>query len=321
MEQINGIIAFVRAAELGGFTRAAQVLGITSSGVGKSISRLEADLGVRLLQRTTRRISLTDDGALFFGQCRQLLEDLESARSQLSHRSVSPRGRLRVSMPMTIGKRLIVPYLKTFCERYPEVRMELSFSDRFVNLVEENIDVAIRIGALSDSSLVARAIGRQQIVTVAGAGLPGVKNVHTVDDLKELPILVFRMLSSRRERPWRFRDGEQVVEFHPMPSMLIDDGEALVASARAGLGVVQVPDNMVDDAIAAGDLVELLPAMRMPSDPINAVYVSQKHVPARIRAFIDFLAQLPSLSRAQSSAPVVRQSRADSAGRAAHRSR
>lgn len=292
MEQMSGIVAFVRAAELGGFTRAAQVIGITPSGVGKSISRLEASLGVRLLQRTTRRISLTDDGAVFFAQCRQLIDELDSALNQLSHRSVAPRGRLRVSMPMTIGKRLILPQLAHFTERYPEVRLELGFSDRFINLLEENVDVAVRIGTLNDSTLVARPIATQQLVTIAGARLPDACRIRSVEDLDRYPALVFRQLSSRRERPWRFQVAGRVLEHHPRASMLIDDGEALVAAARAGLGVTQVPDNMVAEGLAAGELVELLPETRTRPDPINAIYVSQKNVPARVRAFVEFLSKI-----------------------------
>lgn len=290
MEQLSGIVAFVRAAELGGFTRAAQTLGITPSGVGKSISRLEASLGVRLMQRTTRRVSLTDDGAVFFEQCRQLIDELDSALNQLSHRSVMPRGRLRVSIPMTIGKHWILPQLARFTERYPEVRLELGFSDRFINLVEEN--VAVRIGTLHDSTLVARPIATQQLVTIAAARLPEVHRVRSVEDLDRYPALVFRQLSSRRERSWRFLVEGRPIEHHPRASMLIDDGEALVAAARAGLGVTQVPDNMAEDGLASGELVELLPAMRTRPDPINAIYVSQKNVPARVRAFVDFLSRL-----------------------------
>ncbi len=299
MEHFNGILAFVRAAELGGFTRAAHVLGITPSGVGKSIARLEADLGVRLLHRTTRRISLTDEGALFFGQCRQLIEDLESARNQLSHRSIAPRGRLRVNMPMTIGKRLIVPHLGEFLERYPEVRLELSFSDRFINLVEDNVDIAIRIGTLNDSTLVARPIGVQGIVTIASPKLARITEVRTVEDIDRYPALVFRGLASRRERPWRFLVEGKTVEHHPRASMLIDDGEALVAAAQAGLGIAQVPDNMVVDAIANGELIELLPALRTRPEPINAIYLSQRNLPARVRAFVDFMGTIARLRKPQ----------------------
>lgn len=161
--------------------------------------------------------------------------------------------------------------------------------------------VAIRIGTLSDSTLVARPITTQQLVTIAGTRLPEMHKLRTIEDLERYPALVFRSLSSRRERPWRFLVDGRVVEHHPRASMLIDDGEALVTAARAGLGVAQVPDNMCEEGIASDELVDLLPQLRTRPEPINAIYVSQKNVPARVRVFVDFLSKLEPLHAARRS--------------------
>jgi DNA-binding transcriptional LysR family regulator len=296
VEDLGAILAFVRAAELRSFTKASRTLGITPSGVGKSIARLEANLGVRLLHRTTRRIGLTDDGAVFFEQCRRILEELESAVGLMTNRSAAPRGRLRVSVPITIGKRIIVPALTRFLSRHPDVELDVCLSDRRVNLVEDGIDVAIRIGGLSDSSLVARPVGQQQIITIASPSYLAGDNIASLGDLALHRCLSFRLPSTGRERAWTFRLEGRAVEWRPRAFLTLDDGEAIVAAARAGLGMTQVPSYMADDAVASGELVEVLPHLRPHPDPIHAVFASRHHLPARTRAFVDFVASLEGLS-------------------------
>ena len=295
MEGLDTVLVFVRAAELGSFTRAAGPLGMTSSGVGKAVARLEADLGVRLLHRTTRRVALTDDGALFFEQCRRVLEDLEAARNEVSSRSAVLLGRLRVSLPMTIGRRVVIPALPRFVEQHPGVILDLRLTDRRVSLVEEGVDVALRVGALADSSLVARPIGRQRLLTLAAPGYLAGRSIDTLGDLALHRCLSFRMPTSGREKPWLFRAQQRTMEWSPRSFMVVDDGEALVAAAAAGLGVCQVPEYMMTTELQSGTLVEVLGPLAPPPEPIHAVYSSQRNLPARTRAFIDFLARLAGL--------------------------
>lgn len=296
MEDLGSLAAFVKAAELRSFTGAARALGITPSGVGKSIARLESSLGVRLLHRTTRRIGLTNDGAVFFEQCRRILSELESARGLMSNRGAAPRGRLRISVPITLGKRIIIPGLTRFLAHHPDVELDVSLSDRRINLVEDGVDVAIRIGSLTDSSLVAKPIGQQQIVTIASASYLAAGDIASLGDLALRRCFSFRMPSTGRERAWTFRFDGRPVEWRPRSFLTLDDGEALVAAARAGLGVTQVPSYMADDALASGELVEILPHLRPRPDPIHAVFASRHNVPARVRAFIDFVTSLEGLS-------------------------
>ena len=295
VEDLGAILAFVKAAELRSFTQASRALGITPSGIGKSIARLEASLGVRLLHRTTRRIGLTDDGAVFFEQCRKILDDLEAARRLMSNRGATPRGRLRVSIPITIGKRFVIPELTRFVAAHPDVELDVSLSDRRVNLVEDGVDVAIRIGHLADSSLVAKPIGQQQVVTIASTAYLAAGGIASLGDLALRRCFSFRLPSTGRQRAWTFRLDERAVEWRPRSFLTLDDSEALVAAARAGLGVTQVPSYMAYDALASGELVEVLPHLRPRPDPIHAVFASRHNMPARTRAFVDFVTSLRGL--------------------------
>lgn len=293
MDRLSGILVFVRAAESRSFAQAARVLDVTPSGVGKSISRLEADLGVRLLNRTTRRVSLTDDGAVFFEHCRRILDDLDAAQSLMSNRTTAPRGRLRVSLPTTLGKLFFIPHLPQFLQRHPELTLELSMSDRRVNLVEEGIDVAVRIGTLSDSTLVARPLWQQQVITIASPNYLQGRPIATIGDLALHRCLMFRWPTTGRERPWLFQIDGRTIEWRPRIFVTIDEGEALVEAARAGVGITQIPSYMADEAIKRKEVVEALPDIRPRPNPISAIYASQRNLPARIRAFIDFLTTLP----------------------------
>ena len=293
MEKLSGILAFVRAAETRSFSQAAKQLEVTASGVGKSISRLETELGVRLLNRTTRRVSLTDDGALFYEDCRRILDDLDAARCLVMNRSSAAQGRLRVSLPTTLGKLCVIPRLPAFLHAHPLVTLEVCLSDRWVALIEEGIDVALRIGRLADSSLVAKPLWQQQLVTLAAPGYLQGRDLDDTGMLVKHRCLVFRQPTSGQERPWSFRAGQQDVELRPRAFLTLDEGEALVEAARAGLGVIQVPGYMAHDAISRGELREVLRSVRPRPMPIAAVYSSQRNLPARIRAFVDWLAGLP----------------------------
>lgn len=289
------MLVFVQAAEARSFAKAAKALGLTASGVGKSIARLEAELGARLLSRTTRRVSLTDDGRVFLDHCRRILDEIEVARSSISNRKGVVRGRLRVSLPSTLGKRFVVPRLPELLRRHPELGLEIQLSDRWVNLVEDAVDVALRIGVLSDSSLVARAIGKQQIISLASPGYLRGKPLATHADLAWHACLAFRLPTNGRQRPWHFQHAGQAVVFSPRVRLTLDDGEALVEAARAGLGVIQVPSYMATEAIASGALVEVLRAERPHPDPLHAVFAGPRASRPGVRAFIDFLSTIPEL--------------------------
>lgn len=298
MDRFSGILAFVRTAESHSFVQAARLLDVTPSGIGKRIARLETDLGVRLLNRTTRHVSLTDDGSVFFEHCRRIIDDLDKAHCLMSNRQAEPRGRLRVSMPSTLGRLFVVPHLKRFLDQYSELTLELNMSDRWVDLIEDEIDIALRIGALSDSSLVARPLWQQQAITVAAPNYLQGRQVTTIAELALHRCLMYRWPKTGRERPWLFHVEGSATEWRPRLFVTLNEGQALVDAARADMGIVQVPSYMAEEAIKRKELVEVLQHIRPRPTPINAIYASQHNVPMRTRVLIDFLITLPGPSYA-----------------------
>jgi LysR family transcriptional regulator for bpeEF and oprC len=292
-DSLSGIEAFVHTAETKSFTAAARILGISPSGVSNAVSRLEADLGVQLLNRTTRSVSLTDDGAAFFTRCQSVLSDLRDAREALMLTRVIPRGVLRASLPRALGRSVIVPRLPDFVRRYPDVVLEVDLDDRVVNVIEDGYDVVVRIvSEPKDSRLIAKQIGQTRSITCAAPaylerfGIP-----ERVEDLPRHNCLRFVWPQTGRTRGWLFgRDGK-TVEVQPAGRIASNSNEALVAAAIAGAGIVQVYGYHVDAAFRQGDLVEILPQWSMAGAPIQALYPQVRHLSPKVRAFVDFLSQ------------------------------
>jgi LysR family transcriptional regulator for bpeEF and oprC len=290
MADLRTLSIFVRVAERRSFVRAAADLGITQSGVSNAISRLEDQLGVRLLARTTRRVSLTDDGAAFFERCRQSLAELEEAELVLKETRLKPTGRLRVDMPVSFGRLKLVPLLGPFQAQNPDLQLVVSFTDRYVDLVEEGIDVSVRFGVLQDSSLMARRLTQTQFRVV---GAPSYLAKHgrprTPDDLAEHNCLAFTLRDSRLARDWRFaRDGVETT-VAPQGNMSFSDGAALCDAACAGYGLAQIHGYYIDNAVTAGKLEPVLEKFRPAIDPIWLVYPQTRHLSPKVRAFIDFM--------------------------------
>src|ERR1700730_5291690 len=235
MQDLRTLSIFAKVAERRSFVRAATDLGITQSGVSNAISRLEDQLGVRLLARTTRRVGLTEDGAAFFERCRQVLSDLEEPELVVSETRLKPTGRLRIDMPVGFGRLKVVPLLGQFQAQYPELTLVLSSTDRYVDLVEEGIDVAVRFGRLQDSSLIARRLTQTQF-RVVGAPSYFAKHVRPKppEDLAAHNCLALTLRDTRLARDWRFaRDGVETTVV-PKGNMSYSDGADLCDGARGG---------------------------------------------------------------------------------------
>ena len=290
MQDLRTLSIFVRVAERRSFVRAAADLGITQSGVSNAISRLEDQLGVRLLARTTRRVSLTDDGAAFFERCRQSLAELEEAELVLKETRIKPTGRLRIDMPVSFGRLKVVPLLGPFQAQYPDLQLVVSFTDRYVDLVEEGIDVSVRFGVLQDSSLMARRLTQTQFRVV---GAPSYLAEHgrpkTPDDLARHNCLAFTLRDSRLARDWRFARGGVESTLAPQGNMSFSDGAALCDAACAGYGLAQIHGYYIDNAVTAGKLEPVLEKFRPAIDPIWLVYPQTRHLSPKGRAFIDFM--------------------------------
>jgi DNA-binding transcriptional LysR family regulator len=290
MLDLRTLAIFVRVAERRSFVRAARELGMTQSGVSNAISRLEAQLGVELLARTTRSVGLTEHGAALLERSRHVLADLDEAEQVLTRARLTPSGRLRIDVPMSFGRLRVVPLFGAFRARYPQIQIAASFTDRYVDLVEEGIDLAIRVGPLRDSSLIARRLTGSRLRLVAAPdyfarhGRP-----RSLDHIARHNCLAFTLRDTRGVRAWRFRHGGADVSITPAGDMSFSDAAALAAATIAGYGLAQMRDYYTDDAIAAGVLEPVLANLAPPADPISLVYPPARHLSPKVRVFIDFM--------------------------------
>src|SRR5262245_5185422 len=290
MQDLRGLAIFVKVAERRSFVRAAGDLGITPSGVSNAISRLEERLGVRLLARTTRRVSLTQDGAGFFERCREILADLKEAELVLKETRLKPSGRLRIDLPVSFGRLKIVPLLGPFQAKYPDIELAVSSTDRYVDLVEEGIDVCVRFGVLQDSSLMARRLTETRFRVVgAPSYLARFGHPRKPDDLRVHNCLALAQRDTRLARHWRFVVGGKETTIPPSGNMSFSDGAAVCDAACAGYGLAQVHGYYIDDALAAGRLKPVLEKFRPAADAIWLVYPPTRHLSPKVRAFIDFM--------------------------------
>ncbi|WKV52420.1 DNA-binding transcriptional regulator YafC [Dickeya fangzhongdai] len=281
---------FVSVVESGSFSRAAEQLGLANSAVSRAVKKLEMKLGVSLLNRTTRQLSLTEEGERYFRRVQQILQEMAAAETELMETRRTPRGLLRIDAATPVVLHLLMPLVKPFRERYPEVTLSLVSSETFINLIERKVDVAIRAGTLTDSSLRARPLftSYRKIVAspdyVAKHGAP-----QHVDELAQHLCLGFTEPVSLNTWPVARADG-QLYEIEV--GLSSNSGETLKQLSLTGNGIACLSDYMIDGEIARGELVELLAEQRLPvAMPFSAVYYSDRAVSTRIRAFIDFLSE------------------------------
>ena len=301
MDRLTSIEVFARVVETGSFAAAAERLGIGRAAASKHVLRLEERLGARLLNRTTRRVGLTEEGAAFYERCSRILAELEEAEHDLGAARREPRGTLRINAPVSFGVLHLGAAIGAFAIRYPQVRIALALNDRFVDLVEEGFDVAVRIGRLPSSSLVARRICETRLVPVASPGYWARHGKPALpEDLRRHNCLIYTLQAGS---DWRFV-GADGAEHHVTVggSISASNGDVLRAAALDGVGVALLPDFIAGPDVRRGDLVEALPSYRPPVLGVHAVYPPTRHVPAKLRAFIDFLGErfspLPSWSLA-----------------------
>ena len=290
MDRFQSLAVFAKVVEHGGFARAAQRLQVSASAVSRHVAELESHLGVRLLNRTTRKLSLTESGQAFHERTVQLLSDLEEAEIAVASSAVSPRGTLRLTCPITFGEWYVAPAIAAFAARHPQLRFDVELSDRMVDLVEEGFDLAIRIGTSSSQALIARPIGETRLVCVASPAYVARNGVPKVpQDLMKHRCLVYSYQSIRDV--WRFTDvrGDEHIVRISGPVMS-NNGRFLAELAACGVGISIEPDILVRDDLRRGRLVEVLSGFRPPAVPIHAVYPSRRHLSAKVRAFVDFIA-------------------------------
>ncbi|MEL6979879.1 MAG: LysR substrate-binding domain-containing protein [Pseudomonadota bacterium] len=291
MDHLGGIGFFVRAAEAGSFAAAAKALGVTPSAVSKAVARLEDRLSAQLFRRSTRSIDLTDDGRAFFERARAGLSEIEDAEAFLLERRATPRGRLRVSMPVVFGHRLVAPLLPGLLAAYPELEIETHSTDGFSDLIEDGFDVLIRTGRLSDSSLIARKLIDTRFVTAASPDYLAARGVPTMpEDLSNHACAAYVFPTSRRIFAWPFERAGAGFTIVATGGPAFTNADAMIAACEAGAGLLHLQDYMLGPSLAAGRLVPVLSDYAADGGPVSAVYQSSRHLSPKVRAFVDHLA-------------------------------
>ena len=295
MDRFDAMQAFARVVEAGSFTRAAQTLHMSRTTVTQLVQQLEARLRVRLLNRTTRKVHLTADGAIYYERVLRLLADMEDAESSLSSAAALPSGRLRVDVPSPLARLVLIPALPAFHARYPDIQIDMGVSDRLVDVIGEQVDCVIRGGELTDLSLNARKVGDLQMGVYAAPGYLARAGVPAHP--RELEDARHRIVGFRGARTGKLlasamhRDGETVV-VEGRYILAVDDGNAYLEAGVAGLGVLWLLDYMVAAHVARGALVRLFADWEMAPMPLTVAYAPNRHVSARLRVFIDWVADL-----------------------------
>jgi DNA-binding transcriptional LysR family regulator len=291
MDRFDAMQAFVTVADLKGFAPAARKLGLYASAVTRMVAALEEHVGARLLQRTTRSVMLTDIGARFLERARRILADIEEAEGSAQAERTQPTGRLVISAPHGFGRRHVSPLLSTYLKRYPDVSAELRLSDRMINLVEEGVDAAVRIGHLADSSLVARAVGDMRRMVVASPDYLAQHGEPAAPaQLAAHQTVHFGALSVAPD--WRFVEAGREVRVTCSPRFTSNSADAAIWQAEQGIGLTRVLAYQAAEAIAAGRLKVVLTAFEPPPLPIHIIYPTSRLLSAKVRTFVDLALEI-----------------------------
>lgn len=291
MDRIDAMRLFMRVAESGNFSKVARATGVSQPTVSKIVAGLEARVGAQLLRRTSRGLSLTDAGQDFYASAVAIVERVDEMESRVGKGEAAPAGLVRVALSPAFGRLEIVPHLAAFFERYPEVGVEFSVTQRYVNLVEEGLDLAIRVGPLADSTMMARRIGGMRYLTVATpAYLARAGTPRSIDELKGHSCIA--LMSRDAPRPWEFLGAAGAVEFMPQGPVRSNDAEYIRAAVLAGLGIGHNAGWLYARDLAAGRLVPLLADYAPAPFPIHAVWPGSRRLAGKTRVLIDYLAEL-----------------------------
>jgi DNA-binding transcriptional LysR family regulator len=287
-QDLARIRAFVQVFDAGGFSAAARQYGRSKALLSKYVTDLEDYLGVRLMNRTTRKLSLTEAGEAYYREASQLLQQLEDLDASISDQTTAPRGLLRISAPRNFGERTLAPAIFEFLQKYPEVSVDLRLEDRYVDLVDEGVDVALRISTLTDSSLIARKIADMRIVVAASpALLARVGEPQTPEALRALPCIVDTNLQGQAN--WRFVEAGKTVSVHVSGPVRVNSPLAALQAATMSLGFAAMPSYLADPAIESGALQAVLERFVPDGQTLQAVYPHRRHLAGKVRALIDHL--------------------------------
>jgi LysR family transcriptional regulator for bpeEF and oprC len=293
MDQLQLMQVFTQVVDTNSFSRAAEILNMSRASVSTAFQRLEAHLGGRLMHRSTRRLTLTPDGTVYYERCVRILADIEEMDASLQSLNRKPHGKLRISLPGPIGRLVVIPSLSEFHARYPDIDIQLDLTEREVDLVQEGVDCVVRLGALEDSSLVAKRIGLLEGVTCASpdylkrAGVP-----RTLNELKSHRMVSYYANRMGRALDLSFVVDRREVEVRMQGTVSVDDSDAYVACGFAGFGLIQPPRFMVSGHLQRGTLIEVLPEFRPRPMTISILHPQNRYLPPRLRVFKDWITEI-----------------------------
>ncbi|MHC8306300.1 LysR family transcriptional regulator [Pseudomonas sp. PB3P13] len=295
MDRFDAMQAFARVVETGSFTKAADTLHMSKTSVTQLVQQLEARLRVKLLNRTTRKVNVTADGAAFYERVVKVLADLDDAETGLSAAAALPRGRLRVDVPSPFARMILMPALPDFHARYPDIQIDMGVSDRIVDLIGENVDCVVRGGELTDQSLMARRIGDLQLGVFAAPGY--LQRLGTPTHPQALENSAHRIVGylwarTGKALPYAMRRGDESVHVHGRYVLAVDDGNAYLAAGLAGMGVLWLPAYMSKPHVAQGELVPLFEDWRLDPMPMYVAFPPNRHISLKLRVFIDWVVEL-----------------------------
>lgn len=302
MHNLETLAIFIRIAEMGSFTHAAESLGIQKGRASNVVRQMEAELGVRLLHRSTRTVQLSEDGRSFYTRARALLADAEDLGSMFTGRNAPLRGRLRIDLPTEFARTTVMPALPAFLERYPGIELEISSTDRRVDLVQEGIDCVLRVGAIVDDTLVARSFDKLPMVNAASPAYLAQRGIpRTLDDLLAQGHRMVHYAPTLGTRPfgWEYPDGDGFASLALPGSVSVNNVQAYHGAGLAGLGMIQAGLNSLKPYLASGELIEVLPDLRPAPLPVSIVVAHRQNLSRRVRVFIEWLEQVlqPDLDR------------------------
>lgn len=293
MDKVQAMEVFARVVEMNSFSRAAESLGLSRTSATTIMKNLESHLHVRLINRTTRQLKLTHEGAAYYEECTRILADIAETELRLTRSGKGPKGKLRVDMPSAMGQAIIIPKLHEFHAQYPDIELVVGYGDKIVDLILDGVDCAIRVGQLQDSSLIARGLGDMHSATVASQkylrhyGLP-----RTLEDLEHHIAVNYYSNRTGRVIDMTFIVDGKPAEVRMRGSVSFNDADAYVAYGLTGAGMLQAPRFMVKEHLKSGALIELLPQWRPQPVPINIVYPQNRHLAPKVRVFVDWVADL-----------------------------
>jgi DNA-binding transcriptional LysR family regulator len=302
MNKLNSMITFVRVAESGSFTAAAGQLGVSVSAVAKAVARLEGELETQLLVRSTRKVALNEDGRAFYARCREILNEIEDAEASVKASKHTPRGRLRMAMPVLFGRLAFLPRIAEFTARNPDVVIEVAFEDRRVDLIERGFDLAVQVGELRDSGYITRMLNRGPRLTAAS---PAYLARHG-EPTKPEELAGHNCIAASSDATWLFQENGRAQNFEARGNLVVTGGDALREAALLDLGIVQANWWTLANDIAAGRLKALLERYAVQGRPLSVVYPPTRHVAQKVRVMVDFLVEITRLPSGSQRVPASR---------------